>query len=549
MIRTKDDLKNSYGMYDTLDSMYHRYGLDCEAILYVDNSYGELLPFFNIKSHKTIFYHNVQNADVLRYGLMSSAGIKSKVSPVDVESHEMFSHKMGKCELAFTNCNERMIASFIDVIAINGFLLTTFNCDSDRLKGFAKLGNMNGVYLYKRVDAAFVVKSSNAFSTLAVLKNKFTYQCTSSADVSLNVFHIGLHNIRIIGLRMDDNSPCKVKVQIHSLEESESVELLFSMDNALVCQSEYDIPFKVFAVGLNEQKIPRVICQTLNQRVTTCMHFKTILNIQMLNPEYVYEFFNARDRKRFIVEHFDNDVLDTYDGLVSGAFKADLFRYCWLYIKGGIYMDCKMIQRIPWRDMIEPEDSFYLCQDRIPNAYQNCVIAACSKQPDLLKCISECVKRFQAKINHRVSFGSLYHTGPYLFHHCMQQHSTKAAFRGSFRDLSYDKTGIFCKKTDVLLFNVWFKDYYKNYEKIHGKQMWSREWADGNIYYSKKFEIENTERYSIRVHPSHSLSNLEELEFTYEEGGHIYNNSHDNLRCQLFDEDEHVDQTIEVKKR
>ena len=133
----------------------------------------------------------------------------------------------------------------------------------------------------------------------------------------------------------------------------------------------------------------------------------------------------------------------------------------------------------------------------------------------------------------------------------MKEHATKAAFRGPFRDLTYTRTGIYCKKTGILLFNVWYKDYYQNYRKIHGKNIWSQDWAEGNIYYSKRFNIENCEQYSIRIHPSEltTLSNLEEVKFVYKDGGYIYNNIKDNLRCQLIDEYQHLDQPILVEKR
>ena len=35
------------------------------------------------------------------------------------------------------------------------------------------------------------------------------------------------------------------------------------------------------------------------------------------------------------------DVLNAYDSLIPGAYKADLFRYLVLYREGGVYLDCK----------------------------------------------------------------------------------------------------------------------------------------------------------------------------------------------------------------
>ena len=52
------------------------------------------------------------------------------------------------------------------------------------------------------------------------------------------------------------------------------------------------------------------------------------------NPDYDYYLFDNNDRREFIKEHFDNNILLTYDSIIPGGFKADLWRYCVLYIHG-----------------------------------------------------------------------------------------------------------------------------------------------------------------------------------------------------------------------
>jgi hypothetical protein len=519
--------------------------------MYIDNSYGELIPFFNVKSHKQILYCNISHGEVLKEGLLKSEILNAKVSEFDLNDENLHDTK---CGVVFINCNERVLKTFANHVELNGFLITTVNCDLNEgvMKNFSKVSSVENFHVFKRVDCPFYVKSGNLFENCVTVKNRFRYNCSSDVDVSLNIFRLNENRIRVCGLIMDSSSSCDVEIEMFSVDSSKVSKFTFKLDKPVLCQADYEVPFKIEenVVDGQEQKIPRVICQTLNENVTSSMHFKTILNVQMLNPRYSYEFYNSRERRQFISQFFNSDVLDTYDGLVSGAFKADLFRYCWLYNNGGVYVDCKMIQRVPFSDIIDHEDVFYLCEDRIPNAYQNCLIGAKSKQEDILMSISECVKRFKAKIHHKVSFGSLYHTGPYLFYSCMKKHATKAAFRGPFRDLTYTRTGIYCKKTGLLLFNVWFKDYYQNYTKIHGKKIWSQDWAEGNIYFSKRFNIENCEQYSIRIHPSEltTMSNLEGVKFFYKDGGYVYNNMKDNLRCQLIDEYQHIDQPIIVEK-
>ena len=67
-------------------------------------------------------------------------------------------------------------------------------------------------------------------------------------------------------------------------------------------------------------------------------------NVELLkkqNPEFNHYLYDDDMCREFIKDNFDEDVLYSFDKLKPGAFKADLWRYCILYIKGGIYLDIK----------------------------------------------------------------------------------------------------------------------------------------------------------------------------------------------------------------
>lgn len=64
-------------------------------------------------------------------------------------------------------------------------------------------------------------------------------------------------------------------------------------------------------------------------------------NIKKYAPEYTHVIFNDKDIEIFLNTYYKSNVLDTFHSLKSGAHKADLARYCILYIYGGLYMDIK----------------------------------------------------------------------------------------------------------------------------------------------------------------------------------------------------------------
>ena len=60
-----------------------------------------------------------------------------------------------------------------------------------------------------------------------------------------------------------------------------------------------------------------------------------------MNPEFNHYLYDDKMCREFIKQNFSDDVLYVFDKLKPGAYKADLWRYCILYINGGIYIDIK----------------------------------------------------------------------------------------------------------------------------------------------------------------------------------------------------------------
>jgi mannosyltransferase OCH1-like enzyme len=88
-------------------------------------------------------------------------------------------------------------------------------------------------------------------------------------------------------------------------------------------------------------KIPRNIFQTWTTK-NISSHFRSLIETWIENnPNYAYFLFDDDNCKTFIQKHFDIRVYNCYCRIVPGAFKADLWRYCILYVYGGVYADIK----------------------------------------------------------------------------------------------------------------------------------------------------------------------------------------------------------------
>jgi hypothetical protein len=92
----------------------------------------------------------------------------------------------------------------------------------------------------------------------------------------------------------------------------------------------------------NKKIIPLHVYQTWSTHDLPPFMKKTIEHNQSLNPEFKFHLYDDDDCFQFIKNNFSADILNAYIKLKPGAYKADLWRYCVLYVNGGIYMDVKV---------------------------------------------------------------------------------------------------------------------------------------------------------------------------------------------------------------
>jgi hypothetical protein len=116
------------------------------------------------------------------------------------------------------------------------------------------------------------------------------------------------------------------------------------------------IPKKIYSI------IPLNIFQTW---YTLDLPPKMKENVDLLkthNPEFTHYLYDDEMCREFIKNNFDEDVLYAFDKLKPGAYKADLWRYCVLYIHGGIYLDIKF-KCVNQFKLIELTDKEYYVKD------------------------------------------------------------------------------------------------------------------------------------------------------------------------------------------
>ena len=75
-----------------------------------------------------------------------------------------------------------------------------------------------------------------------------------------------------------------------------------------------------------------------------------------MNPDYEFRYYNDTDSEKIILYQFGPGGLNAYKNVIPGAFRADIFRFCVIYLFGGIYSDLAQEFLVPLNEFIDHEN-------------------------------------------------------------------------------------------------------------------------------------------------------------------------------------------------
>lgn len=113
-----------------------------------------------------------------------------------------------------------------------------------------------------------------------------------------------------------------------------------------------------------DRRIPRIVHQTWFEALTPEKEpTRSRLARSFELSGWSYRFYNDSDIHQFLKDYFPPSVLEAYDGLIPGAFKADLFRYCVLLVHGGLYADVDVLLETNLDAAVAPDVGFVAPMD------------------------------------------------------------------------------------------------------------------------------------------------------------------------------------------
>lgn len=261
----------------------------------------------------------------------------------------------------------------------------------------------------------------------------------------------------------------------NKLSKMISIVFIISFFTFLLCINLYlKIPKSL--IVLNKKKmgdvIPKRIVQTWPSHNLGILE-KAAETWKNLNPTFTYTLFDDTECENLIYSLFEPRVWKAYKSIKAGAFKADLWRYCELYLNGGVYVDIDTVCLGSIDDILDPTATLITPIDFNPVNLFNAFIAVVPGHPVMLMCIKKIVENVESN---KKQFG-LDFSGPGVLGECV------AKYLGMPR-----KPFVL---SDTINKGVQFLDFDKNTEivsNVYGQELMVNK--NGNINLLKAYEGE-----------------------------------------------------------
>jgi len=231
-------------------------------------------------------------------------------------------------------------------------------------------------------------------------------------------------------------------------------------------------------------EIPKTIYQTWHSRTLPQKMADCVERLKRDNPEFEHHLYDDTECRAFIAENFDRSVVEAYDALIPGAFKADLWRYCVLYKKGGVYLDIKFQCEPGFSLKKFTKENTYIREynHKGTGLYEHIVYTGCissrPNNPIFMKCIRRIVENVRNKY-----YGPEHTspTGPYLFASMMEPEDIENS-----EYAYYEKSGVgFIRHIENKTVVMSHYPEYRNEQKSNSKaSYWKDAWINREVYRS-----------------------------------------------------------------
>jgi len=234
--------------------------------------------------------------------------------------------------------------------------------------------------------------------------------------------------------------------------------------------------------SVNTDKVPKHIYQTWHSKEMPPKMKECVEKLKSDNPEFEHHLFSDEESREFIEKHFEEEVLNAYDALIPGTFKADLWRYCVLYQNGGVYLDIKYKCNDGFRLKDIANDNFFAREYNGEGTglsekpvYTGIMISK-PKNPVFMKCIRRICRNVKNKYYGKESTEP---TGPILMGSFFTDNQ-KAEMEYAYHESN--NIGYIRHIKDDIDVMSWYPEYRSEQKNKSKTGYWKDLWLDRKIY-------------------------------------------------------------------
>ena len=253
----------------------------------------------------------------------------------------------------------------------------------------------------------------------------------------------------------------------------------------------FDVPFHIARTKDSEDQVrnsvPLVIYETWHSHQLPKGMAENIKTLLKMNPEFDYYLYSDDECANFIKDNFDKDVLEAFQMLRPGAFKSDLWRYCILYKRGGVYLDIKYYSVVPLVDIIDENQTVFVRDTTAPRTAEGCFYNGFIVSPPnneiFGKCISDIVLSTKNKLYKR---NVLDITGPCMLGRILAKEYTKNFYTSAKFDYSNLNGNFWNYHPGISYKGKVILKHYKNYRdeqlKTEADMTYGKLYMKGKVY-------------------------------------------------------------------
>ena len=209
--------------------------------------------------------------------------------------------------------------------------------------------------------------------------------------------YVAPENIEIPEIKEDDIIPLKIEESKYIYTPPSQNIMSYKYNNIpTIIDLKHTVSHLKDNITIETKKeIPHNIFQTWHTLDLPLYMNENVELLKTTNAEFNYYIYDDAMCREFIGAYYDDDTLFAFDSLIPGAYKADLWRYCVLYVYGGIYLDIKYkcINDFKLDKLVNKE---HYVKDYYDGIYQ-ALLVCLPKNEILMKCIHQIIINVKTK--------------------------------------------------------------------------------------------------------------------------------------------------------